>query len=333
VQFGFSFWVDRDAREVADLVVAAEEVGFDYAWFPDHYFLREVYGVQALAAAKTKKIKLATGVTSPYLRHPALLASATATLDEISEGRAVLGIGAGGFEFAAQLGIHWKRPLTGVRESVEIIRGLFRGEEVTLNGKEFSVQGAKLPFGKTFNIPLYYAARGTKMLELSGQTGDGVITHCITREFAEHASSVIARTAKEAGRDGKKVDLAIQAHVAISDNPKEAVENLRAACLMMAGGEYSLDLVPKYGLSLEEVTPLRETVRTGDLEKATGLVTEAMVRAFSVVGTPEECVSQIQTMADGGVTNLIVSSGGKWSNKEILENIRRVGEHIIPHFR
>ena len=140
--FGFSFWVDRDAREVADLVVAAEGAGFDFAWFPDHYFLREVYAVQALAAAKTSRIKLATGVTSPYLRHPALLASATATLDEFSGGRAVLGIGAGGFEFATQLGIHWKRPLTGCRESVEIIRRLFRGSRSTFKGKS-SASGAR----------------------------------------------------------------------------------------------------------------------------------------------------------------------------------------------
>ncbi|MFQ5692650.1 MAG: LLM class flavin-dependent oxidoreductase, partial [Nitrospinota bacterium] len=157
MRFGFSFWMDRGGREVADCVAAAEEAGFDFAWFPDHYFLREVYGVQVLAAEKTRRIRLATGVTSPYLRHPALLASAVATLDEVSGGRAVMGIGAGGFEFASQLGIHWKRPLTGCRESVEIIRGLLRGEEVTLEGKEFSVRGARLPFGKAFEIPVYYA--------------------------------------------------------------------------------------------------------------------------------------------------------------------------------
>lgn len=331
--FGFSFWVDRDAREVADLVAAAEGVGFDFAWFPDHYFLREVYAVQALAAAKTSRIKLATGVTSPYLRHPALLASATATLDELSGGRAVLGIGAGGFEFAAQLGIHWKRPLTGCRESVEIIRRLLSGEEVNFQGKEFSVQGASLPFGRPFAIPIYYAARGTKMLELSGKNGDGVITHSVTQEFARHASEVVARSAQAVGRDGKDVDLAIQAHVAITDDAAGAVESLKRACLMMAGGEYSLDLVTKYGLMLEEVNPLREVVRSGDLEKAAGLVTERMVRAFSIVGTAEECVSQVREMADAGVTHLIVSSGGKWSNEEILENIHRIGEHIIPRFR
>ncbi|MEE8110732.1 MAG: LLM class flavin-dependent oxidoreductase [bacterium] len=333
MRFGFSFWVDHDGHEVADWVAAAEEAGFDFAWFPDHYFLREVYSVQALAAEKTSRILLATGVTSPYLRHPALLASAVATLDEISGGRAVFGIGAGGFEFAAQLGVHWKRPLTGCRESVEIIRGLLRGEEVTFSGKEFTVQGAKLPFGKSFDISVYYAARGTKMLELSGETGDGVITHGVTPALARYASEVIARSVQAAGRNGKDVDLAIQCHVAISDDPKGVVERLKPACLMMAGGEYSLDLVPLYGLTLEEVAPLREAVRAGDHRKAVGLVNERMVRAFSVVGTPEECVSQIREMADGGVTQLIVSSGGKWSGKEIVENIRRVGEKIIPHFR
>lgn len=333
MRFGFSFWVNREGREVANWVAAAEEAGFDFAWFPDHYFLREVYGVQALAAEKTSQIRLATGVTSPYLRHPALLASATATLDEISGGRAVLGIGAGGFEFAAQLGIHWKRPLTGCRESVEIIRRLLRGEEVTLNGKEFSVRGVRLPFGKTFEIPVYYAARGTKMLELSGENGDGVITHGVTGAFARYASEVVSRAARAAERNGQGVDLAIQCHVAPTDDPPAAVERLKSSHLMMAGGEYSLDLVPYYGLSLEEVNPLREAVRAGDHKRAVGLMTEKIVRAFAVVGSPQECVAQIRAMAEAGVTQVIASSGSGLSGEKVLENIRLLGEHIIPRFR
>ena len=333
MKFGFSFWVDQDGHQVADWVAAGEAAGFDFAWFPDHYFLREVYGVQTLAAEKTSRIKLATGVTSPYLRHPALLASATATLNEISGGRAILGIGAGGFEFAAQLGIHWKRPLTGVRESVEIIRGLLEGEEVTFEGKEFSVQGARLPFGKRFDIPIYYAARGTKMLELSGKSGDGVITHGVSRTFADHASDVLTQSARQVGRDIRDIDLAIQCHILPTDDPEATIDQLKPGNLMMAGGEYSLDLVPHYGLTLEDVNPLREAVRSGDQDRAIGLMTEKHVRAFAVVGRPEECVEQIRGMAEAGVTQIIASSGGRQSSEEVLQNIRRVGEQIIPHFR
>lgn len=333
MRFGFSFWADRDGREVADWVAAAEEAGFDFAWFPDHYFLREVYGVQALAAERTSKIRLATGVVSPYLRHPALLASAAATLDEVSGGRAVLGIGAGGFEFAAQLGVRWKRPLTGVRESAEIIRGLLRGEEVTLQGKEFSVRGARLPFGRAFAIPVYFAARGNRMLELSGEAADGVITHGVTRDFARHAAETLARSARTAGRSGKEIDLAIQCHIVPTDDPPAEVERLKPAQLMMAGGEYSLDLVPFYGLSPEEVIPLREAVRAGDHGRAAGLMTEKMVRAFAVVGTAQECAAQIREMAEAGVTQVIASSGKGQSGREVLENIRLLGEHIIPRFR
>ena len=102
---------------------------------------------------------------------------------------------------------------------------------------------------------------------------------------------------------------------------------------MMAGGEYSLDLVPHYGLTLEDVNPLREAVRSGDQDRAIGLMTEKHVRAFAVVGRPEECVEQIRGMAEAGVTQIIASSGGRQSSEEVLQNIRRVGEQIIPHFR
>ncbi len=333
MKFGFSFWVDQPGHQVADWVAASETAGFDFAWFPDHYFLREVYGVQALAAEKTNQIKLATGVTSPYLRHPALLASATATLDEISDGRAVLGIGAGGFEFATQLGIHWKRPLTGVRESVKIIRSLLRDEKVTLNGKEFSVQGAKLPFGKSFDIPVYYAARGTKMLELSGESGDGVITHGVHSSFATYASKILTQSAQKVGRDPKEIDLAIQCHILPTNNTELAIEKLKPSNLMMAGGEYSLDLVPYYGLTLEDVKPLREAVRSGDQDRAVKIMTKEHVRAFAIVGHPEECIEQIRSMEKAGVTQIIASSGGQQTGEEVLQNIQKIGKEIIPHFR
>src|SRR5204863_4255971 len=85
MRFGCSFWLDRDPRQAARLARVAEDAGFQDVWFPDHYFIREVYAALALAATATRRIGLGTGVTSPHLRHLVLLASAVATLDELSE--------------------------------------------------------------------------------------------------------------------------------------------------------------------------------------------------------------------------------------------------------
>src|SRR5437899_2283257 len=110
MRFGCSFWLDRDPRQAARFARAAEEAGFQDVWFPDHYFIREVYAALALAATATTRVGLGTAVTSPYLRHPVLLASAVATIDEISGGRAILGLGVGGHEFPSQLNVSLARP-------------------------------------------------------------------------------------------------------------------------------------------------------------------------------------------------------------------------------
>jgi 5,10-methylenetetrahydromethanopterin reductase len=324
--------LDEGARDVAECVRAAEESGFDVAWFADHYFLREVYEVQALSATRTRRILLGAGVTSPYLRHPALLASAVVTLDELSQGRALLGIGAGGHEFQSQLDLIWKRPLTGCREAAEIIRALWRGEEVTYRGEEFSVKGARLPFTTRADIPIYFAARGNKMLKLAGEMGDGVITHSVTGEFAEHASSWVRKGAETAGRDPAAVEIAIQGHLAVTEDVSSALKALKPHCILMAGGEYSLDLVPLYHLTPEEVTPLRRAVREGDFRGASGLVTEKMVRAFCIVGDAEECVGHLRAMAERGIGQFIVSGLAGLGRQETIRLIETTGQKIIARF-
>src|SRR5215472_9621785 len=134
-----------DPERLAELAVKAEELGYDDFWLADERFFREVYSCLALCAARTRRIRLGPCVTDPYSRHAALTAMAIATLDEISNGRAVLGIGAGVSGFR-ELGVDAERSAVAIREAVELIRRLLAGQSVTVKGQQVSFNGGRLDF-------------------------------------------------------------------------------------------------------------------------------------------------------------------------------------------
>ena len=133
----------RPATELVDLAVGAERLGYDDFWLADERFFREVYTVLGLAAARTSRLRLGPGVTDPYSRHPALTAMAIATLDEVSAGRAILGLGAGVSGFR-ELGVDAARSAVAIREAVTLIRGLLAGQTVTLKGEQVSFVDGRL---------------------------------------------------------------------------------------------------------------------------------------------------------------------------------------------
>src|SRR5512132_609645 len=130
---------------LADLAGLAESTGFDDFWLADERFFREVYACLTLCALRTRRIRLGPCVTDPYSRHPALTAMAIATLDEISGGRALLGIGAGISGFA-ELGVRRERPARAIREAITLIRRLLSGEEADLQGEVVRFNQGRLDF-------------------------------------------------------------------------------------------------------------------------------------------------------------------------------------------
>jgi 5,10-methylenetetrahydromethanopterin reductase len=333
MRFGCSFWLDRDPRQAARLARAAEEAGFQDVWFPDHYFIREVYAALALAAAATTRIGLGTGVTSPFLRHPVLLASAVATIDEISEGRAILGLGVGGHEFPSQLDVSLARPLAVCREASDIIRRLLAGETVTAQGKVFSVRGARLSFTPARRVPIYLAARGPRMLALAGEIADGAITHGTHANYLALARSQIAAGLAKSGRSADAVDLSLMAEIVVTDDPAAERDRMRARCVLMAGGEYAPELVERYGLTLADVEPVRQAVRAGDFAAAARAVSDRVVDAFCVVGPAERCREAVRAMADAGIDHVICWFGAGTSESDITSALATLSREISAGVR
>ena len=167
--------------EIVALAVHAEEVGFDRCWVYDEGLVtRDVYVSMAAIAAATSRLQVGPGITNPYTRHPAQTASAVASLDEMSGGRAFLGIGAGGSLTLDPIGVARPRPLTAVRETIEIARSLFSGERVDHEGSFAQLRSAAMAYGRP-DIEIWLAGRGPKMLALGGELADGVMLDFIHR--------------------------------------------------------------------------------------------------------------------------------------------------------
>ncbi|GIV70782.1 MAG: hypothetical protein KatS3mg048_3644 [Caldilinea sp.] len=173
-QLGIQIIPTMPVDEVIATAVMAEELSYDFCLLADEGFMPDVYVALGAIAQRTQRIRLGP-VTNGYTRHPAATATAIATLDDLSGGRALATLVAGGSMVLNPMGIAREAPLTVMRETVAILRALWSGEEVTWQGKRYALQRARLHSQRRHAIPLWLAVRGEKMLELAGQEADGVV--------------------------------------------------------------------------------------------------------------------------------------------------------------
>lgn len=310
-KIGLSLWLNEDVGRIAEYAKLADRYGFSNVWVRDHYYLRDAFVALALIAAKTERIKVGTSVTSPYLRNPAALASAAASIDEFSKGRMVLGIGSGGYEYPTNLLIDIDKPLAAEREAVEIIRSLWNGDAVSYNGKCFRLKEAKLTYNARSDIPIYLGARGPKTLRLAGEICEGAIIHGVAKKYVAYAVEQVTEGARKAGKDPSRIDIAIQTPLAVGEDRQSIRETLKPVCVIMTGGEYSIKLIDLYGLTVEDVKALRHEVWRSNFQAAVKHVSDKMVDSFCIFGTTDECIQQIEELGRIGISQIIAGSPEK----------------------
>ena len=328
-RLGITLWADRDVAALARLAACAERTGFDDVWWPDHYMHRDVGATLTACALATERVRLGTAVTSPLLRHPAVLASLFASLAEIAPGRVVAGIGPGGWELPAHLGINEPKPLTLTRHAAGVLADLLTGQPTTAppDAVRFPVTGARLDFKPPQPVPLYLAARGPRMMSLAGELADGLITHSLSLPFIEHVvERVELGTAANPATTRQPGDcsIAVWVEVFLHDDVAHARNVLRPRCKYMVGGEFDPSMIPLYGLDPAEVMPVREAVRRGD-PAAHELITDEMVDAFSICGSVQRAADRIDALRAAGVSEVILSFGPGTNESEIAS----VGEAML----
>ena len=318
MKFGIEFVPNEPLDEIVKDVKLAEDAGFEYVWVTDHYNNKNVYETLALIAKETSTIKLGPGVTNPYVRGPAISASAIATIDEISDGRATFGIGPGDKATFDTLGIEWTKPVTTVKNAIEEIK--------TLTSSGSTPSGAALQGAKAVQeaIPMYMGAQGPKMLETSGEIADGCLINASNPKDFEAAIPMIKKGIDAAGKNIADFDVAAYTSTSIGTDSEAAKKAAKIVVAFIAAGAPPM-VIERHGLPEGFNDKCGDCLAKGDFGGAIGLIDDAALDAFSVCGTPDEFVPKIEALGEMGVTQYVAGSPlGK--NKE--ESIKLLGEVI-----
>ena len=317
MKFGIEFVPNQPLDEITKLVKLAEDVGFEYAWITDHYNNKNVYETLALLATETETIKMGPGVTNPYVRSPAVAASAIATIDELSEGRATFGIGHGDQANFHALGIEWTKPVTTIKNAIADINTLLAGNKTEAGAALGGVKAVQEA------IPIYMGAQGPKMLETAGEIADGVLINASNPKDYEAAMPMIKKGIENAGGD-KEFDVAAYTATSIGLDSDAAKNAARIVVAFIAAGSPA-PVIERHGLPEGINEKIGACLGKGDFGGAIGLVSDDLLDAFSVCGTPEEFVPKIEALADMGVTQYVAGSP---VGKNVEESIKLLGDVI-----
>ena len=256
-----------NVKQVVNYCKLAESKDIDFAWITNHYNNRHCYPTLAAIALATSSIKMGPGIMNAFTDTPAAMASFACTLNEISDGRAVLGIGPGDLSTLPKLAITPDKPVGRLEEAVVQIRKLCAGEEVKKSGmKFFDYDGAKLT-GVTLpgkkGIPMYIGAQGPKVLELAGRVGDGALINASNPKDFAIAIPIIKAAADKVGK--KNFDIGAYTAMSIDQSEKKARNSAKIVAAFIAAGSPP-DLLTRHGLDLHNVAKIKDALGKFDFK-------------------------------------------------------------------
>ena len=298
--------------EFGELSVAAEDSGFDWLGVADSQSVfRELYVALTLAALRTRRVRVGPLVTNPLTRHLVVTASAISSVDEVSGGRAVLGLGSGDSAIYT-IGAP-PATLAGLEDSIRTLGRLTSGETIEREGRTWRVHRS------TRRVPVYLAAEGPRTLELAGRIADGVIVGLgLTPEVITLSLEAIARGARAAGRSLDDIDVWWFAKTSLADRRDEAIAPIKMALAASANHAFRFTLEGKgvppdlheriKALQREYNAHHHELPGAGNasLPDRWGL-TEFLVDRFAIAGAPRDCIAQISRAMAAGARQFIIT--------------------------
>ncbi len=296
--------------------VRAEERGFRAAWFPEITF-GDAFGPATAVATKTSRIGLGTGVVGIWSRSAVTMALQAATLNELSGGRLLLGVGlqARGY-VEGWHGQRYERPVRAMREYVTILRRILAGEAVTFEGEIFSVRNFQLMMQPPERpARIYMAAIGPQMVRLAGELADGLLGYCYSVEYVKGVVLPNLRAgAERAGRSLDEIDVACGFPTIVTKDDS-GLELIKGQVMMFAtAGSSSPEYATSFAAAGFDVGEIQERVDAGDVEGALSLVTDEMADAMTIAGSPESVRRRIEEYCAAGLGTIALnpSPPGIW---------------------
>ncbi len=322
-------WED-DPDTFLQLAREGDRLGYATIGVSDSIF-RDTYVSLALLARETTRARIGPMVTNPVTRHPSVTANAISALNDLSGGRAVLGMGTGD---SAVRSLQMKPASVDLLEqSVTAIRALTRGQEARFDGAVLQHRWA------TGGVPVYVTAEGPRTLRMAGRVADGVVMHTAAQpEIVAESVAAVHEGAQEVGRDPTDIDVWVFIKLGIADTREEAVDGIKMSLAASVNHSFRHSLEGKH-VPEEHIPAIRELIaryQTQAHVKADGAnysltdelgLTDYLADRFGVVGTPEQYLRRIRELGEVGVDGVIFGVFGR----NPLDLVRRFGEEILPH--
>jgi probable F420-dependent oxidoreductase len=330
--FGVTVLPDPPSSRFFELIELAEQHGFEYAWtYDSHILWQESYATLPQAAARTSKIKLGHFVTNPGIRDATITASWYATMQDLSNGRMVMGIGRGDSSRRV-VGLKPVR-VAEFEARCRMIKDLMNGRKVDWNEKELELAWVRKELPE---IPMWIAGYGPKALAVAGRVADGVIIQLADPVIIQWIMDVARKAAEEAGRDPSELKCIVGAPSHITDDLADARDQVRWFPAMVSN--HVMDLIEKYGWDSEIPEALTEYVKArkfydykdhSRVGAAHGeFVTDEICDRFCVLGTAEQAAEKLRELEAVGVDqfNIYLMTHSQ------EETLAAYGDEIIPQF-
>ena len=304
MRFGFGAIPDGTLDSSVRLAQLGEELGYDMFWIPDQTFYADPFVVMTTCALHTSRIQLMLGVANPFTRHPVQVARAAITIDEIADGRMVVGYGAGnGEELVLRLGDDHSRIAQRCREAVGVTRRLLAGDSVTERSDTLALDGVQLLAPPRPSIPIYVGGRSPGILRVAGAVGDGVIVGSIASpDGLAYALETVRSGAAEAGRTLHDVEIVSWAGVHLTSGAVGAADFMKPIVANVIAGHRTPEWVLRtVGLPQSRIDELRAVyAREGKLAAAKR-VADAEAQLFAHIGDAQYLRHRFGQLAEIGI--------------------------------
>lgn len=307
-RIGLMLWPTPGLEAGFERGVWAAQSGFDDIWLPDGEGMQDPLVLAGALAVATQDVRIATGIVPVYNRPPAILATSVVAVEQRARGRFVLGLGSSTQNMVDRwYGLPFDRPLQRVRETVELLRALLAGEKSAFDGTTLRSHGFRLKETPREPVPIYLAAMGPRMLQLTGQIADGVVLNDMTTpdRFA-WALEELDRGAKRSGRRGEDLEVVMRRAIAVTDSWEEGLEFFRDHFAFYASAPVYQDTMVRlgYGTAIDEI---RAGYRARDRARIRAAVSDEMVERVFTFGPAADCLARMRADFAAGIDTLVVS--------------------------
>jgi 5,10-methylenetetrahydromethanopterin reductase len=297
------------AQDVLDLARQAEAAGFESAWLNEDIG-RDSFAMLAAIATVTKAIGIGTAIVNVYTRSAFQIAMGAATLDELSRGRARLGLSVGHHPWNDLAhGIPLEAPLARLREYVQFIRKALSGKPFTHEGRFFSGVNSKLGVSRPRSeLPIYVGGTGPRMVALAGEVADGLLTNVVSPYYiANFTAQQFRESARKAGRDSSQLEMTAIATCCAHDDRPTALRHARVTFMQRFRSHPDRMIDTQRPEYRDELLTLKDLVNHGEIERAQEQVSEPLATSFIAAGDGDNIRRTLDDYFNAGCTRVIVA--------------------------